>query len=73
MGRETGGPEAEKTTMVALLTNRLAYLGTSFALFLIALPLISIGSTGGPRFLLSILAAQSAGGAIGNAIAPPTW
>jgi hypothetical protein len=38
--------------VVALLKNRLAYLSTSFALFLIALPLISIGTTGGPRLLL---------------------
>lgn len=40
--------------MAALLTNALAYLSTSFALFLIALPLISIGTTGGPRLLLWI-------------------
>ena len=38
--------------MVALLKNPLAYLSTSFALFLIALPLISIGATSGPRLLL---------------------
>lgn len=38
--------------MVALLKNRLALLSTSFALFLIAVPLISRGTTGGPRALL---------------------
>lgn len=37
--------------MLAVFKNRLAYLGTSFALFLIAVPLISIGTTGGSRFL----------------------
>lgn len=38
--------------MVAILRNRLAYLSTSFALLLLAPPLISIGSISGPRFLL---------------------
>jgi hypothetical protein len=38
--------------MVALFKSRVAYLGISFALFLIALPLVSIGSTTGPRVLL---------------------
>jgi hypothetical protein len=38
--------------MLALLKNRLALLSTSFALFLVAVPLISAGSTGGPRPLL---------------------
>lgn len=51
--------------MVALLKNRLAYLSTSFALFLIALPLISIGTTSGPRLLLWLgLAALCVGGLI---------
>lgn len=51
--------------MIALLRNRLAYLSTSFALFLIALPLISIGTTSGPRLLLWIgLAALCVGGLI---------
>lgn len=51
--------------MIALLENPLAYLSTSFVLFLIALPLISIGTTSGPRFLLWIgLAAFCAGGLI---------
>ncbi|MBX9823625.1 MAG: hypothetical protein K2Y27_01400 [Xanthobacteraceae bacterium] len=40
--------------MVALLKNPLAYLSTSFVLFLMALPLISIGTTSGPRLLLWI-------------------
>ncbi len=38
--------------MIALLRNRLALLSTSFALFLLAVPLISRGTTGGPRALL---------------------
>jgi hypothetical protein len=38
--------------MVALLKKPLVYLSTSFALFLIALPLVSIGTTSGPSFLL---------------------
>lgn len=38
--------------MITLLRSRIAYLSTSFALFLVALPLISIGTTSGPRFLL---------------------
>ncbi len=51
--------------MVALLKNRLAYLSTSFALFLVALPLISIGTTGGPRLFLWIgLVALCVGGLI---------
>ena len=51
--------------MVALFKNPLAYLTTSFVLFLIALPLISIGTTGGPRLLLWIgLAALCVGGLI---------
>ncbi|WP_141733172.1 hypothetical protein [Oligoflexus tunisiensis] len=51
--------------MVALLKSRLAYLSVSFILFLIALPLISIGTTSGPRFLLWIgLAALGVGGLI---------
>jgi hypothetical protein len=51
--------------MVALFKNRLAYLSTSSVLFLISLPLISIGTTGGPRLLLWIgLAALCAGGLI---------
>jgi hypothetical protein len=55
--------------MVALLKSRLALLSTSFALFLIALPLISIGTTGGPRLLLWIgFAALCVGGLI-----PPVW
>lgn len=51
--------------MAALFKNRVAYLGTSFALFVIALPLVSIGSTSGPRVLLWIgLAALCAGALI---------
>jgi hypothetical protein len=51
--------------MVALLKNRLAYLSTSFLLFLTALPLISIGTTNGPPFLLWIgFAALCVGGLI---------
>jgi hypothetical protein len=51
--------------MVALLKNPLAYLSTSFALFLIAPPLISIGTTSGPRLLLWIgLVALCVGGLI---------
>lgn len=51
--------------MIALFKNPLAYLSTSFALFLIALPLISIGTTSGPRLLLWIgLAALCGGGLI---------
>lgn len=51
--------------MVALLKNPLAYLGTSFVLFLIALPLISIGTTGGSPVLWWIgLAALCIGGLI---------
>lgn len=50
--------------MVALFKNRLAYLSTSFALFLIALPLVSIGSTGGPRVLLWIGFAALCAGAL---------
>ena len=38
--------------MGAFLKNPIVYLSTSFALFLIAVPLISAGSTGGPRPLL---------------------
>lgn len=38
--------------MLALFRSRLAYLSTSFALFLIGLPLISIGSTEGRSVLL---------------------
>lgn len=49
--------------MIALFKNPLAYLSTAFVLFLIALPLISIGTTSGPRFLLWMgLAAFCAGG-----------
>lgn len=40
--------------MVALLKNRLVYISASFALFLVALPLISLGTTRGPRLLLWI-------------------
>lgn len=51
--------------MVALFKNPLAYLGTSFALFLIALPLISIGTTSGPRLYLWVgLVALCVGGLI---------
>lgn len=51
--------------MVALLKSPLAYLSTSFALFLIALPLVSIGTTDGPRVLWWIgLAALCVGGFI---------
>ena len=51
--------------MADLLKNPLAYLGTSFALFLVALPLISVGSTGGPSALLWVgLAALVIGGII---------
>ena len=51
--------------MIALLKNPLAYLSTSFVLFLIALPLISIGTTSGPRLLLWIgLVALCVGGLI---------
>ena len=50
---------------MSLLKSRLAYLSTSFALFLIALPLISIGTTRGPRVLLWIgFAALCLGGLI---------
>lgn len=37
--------------LVALLKNRLAYLSTSLVLMLAAFPLISIGTTSGPRVL----------------------
>jgi hypothetical protein len=37
---------------VALLKNPMAYLSTSFVLFMIAPLLISLGTTGGPRSLL---------------------
>jgi hypothetical protein len=50
--------------MVALLKNPLAYLSTSFALFLSSLPLISIGSTCGPRVLLWIGLASLCVGAL---------
>ena len=51
--------------MSALFKNPLAYLSTSFALFLVALPLVSIGTTGGPRILLWLgLAALCVGGLI---------
>jgi hypothetical protein len=40
--------------MVTLLKSRFAYLTLSFVLFLTALPLISIGTTRGPRLLLWI-------------------
>ena len=51
--------------MVALLKNPIVYLSTSFALFLIALPLVSIGATSGPRlFLWMGLAALGIGGLI---------
>lgn len=51
--------------MVALFKNPLAYLSTSFVLFLIALPLISSGTTSGPRVLLWIgLVALCVGGLI---------
>lgn len=51
--------------MSALLNNPLAYLTLSFCLFLIALPLISIGATSGPPFLLwAGLAALCVGGLI---------
>ncbi len=54
--------------MIALLTNPLVHLSTSFTLFLIALPLVSIGTTGGPPILLWLgLAALCVGGLI-----PPT-
>lgn len=39
---------------MAMFTNRLANLSASFLLFLIAPPLISIGTTSGPRTLLWI-------------------
>lgn len=38
--------------MTALFKNPIVYLSTSFALFLLALPLISRGTTGGPRVML---------------------
>lgn len=38
--------------MTAFLTNKTLYLGTAFALFLIALPLISAGSAAGSAGLL---------------------
>lgn len=51
--------------MVALLKNPLAYLSTSFALFLIAVPLVSIGTTGGSRLSLWLgLGALCVGGLI---------
>ncbi len=51
--------------MLALFKNRVAYLGTSFVLFMIALPLVSFATTGGPRILLWIgLAAMCVGGLI---------
>lgn len=51
--------------MVAFLKNPLAYLSTSFALFLVAIPLVSIGTTGGPRVSLWIgLAALCVGALI---------
>lgn len=37
--------------MIALLKNRVAYLGVSLALLVSALPLISIGATSGPPVL----------------------
>lgn len=40
--------------MVAFLRNPIVYLTTSFVLFLIGLPLISLGTTRGPRLLLWI-------------------
>ena len=53
--------------MAALLKNRLAYLTTSFVLFLLAYPLISIGTTGGPRVLLWI----GLGALVLGALIPP--
>ncbi|HEX2887780.1 hypothetical protein [Vineibacter terrae] len=51
--------------MIALLKNRLAYLGTSLVLLVCALPLISIGTTSGPPVLWWIgLAALCVGGLI---------
>jgi hypothetical protein len=51
--------------MIALLKNRLAYLGTSLVLLLVASPLISIGTTSGPRVLWwTGLAALCVGGLI---------
>ncbi|QIG49361.1 hypothetical protein G5V57_17500 [Nordella sp. HKS 07] len=51
--------------MSALFKNPLAYLSTSFVLFLVALPLVSIGTTSGPRILLWLgLAALCVGGLI---------
>lgn len=37
--------------MIALFKNRLAYLSLSLALLMIAFPLISIGTTTGPKLL----------------------
>lgn len=51
--------------MIALFKNRLAYLSTSFLLFMAALPLISIGTTGGRPVLLWLgFAALCVGGLI---------
>jgi hypothetical protein len=51
--------------MPALLKSRLACLGTSFVLFLVATPLISFGATRGPRVLVWIgLAALCVGALI---------
>ena len=55
--------------MTALFANRIALLTTSFVLFLAAVPLISIGTTRGPRALLWIgLAALCVG-----ALIPPLY
>lgn len=51
--------------VAALFKNRLAYLSTSFLLFLAACPLISVGTTSGPRVLWWIgLVALCVGGLI---------
>jgi hypothetical protein len=51
--------------MLAMLKKPIAYLSTSFFLFLIAVPLISIGTTSGPSSLLwAGLAALCIGGVI---------
>lgn len=51
--------------MIALFKNRLAYLSLSLILLMIALPLISIGMTAGPKLLGWIgLLALSCGGLI---------
>ena len=51
--------------MVRLLRSPIAYLSVSFFLFLLAVPLISVGTTSGPRLLLWLgVAALCIGGLI---------